>query len=175
MDYLARKIDRSKWEIKSDRGLQHIRADALTGFSLKTDKDELSLWQCTNTQEDMAEVILALITNSRPRLEGIHIILFTQEELIFSQIILVCSPHNAQTVMADLRNRHVDAVQLQMGNIIDLANKIAMKVRQNIDCHSFTRKRVVQILRNAFKSGRVPLDWMTSLKPDEKIEIEHAS
>jgi hypothetical protein len=124
----------------------------------------------------MAEVVLALMTNPRPRLEGIHIILFTQEELILSRITLVCSPYNAQTVITDLRHRHVDAVQLQMESIVDLANKIATKVRQNIDCHSFTRKQVVQILRNAFRSGRLPLDWMTSsLKSDDKIEIEQVS
>jgi hypothetical protein len=175
VDYLARKIDRSKWEVKSESRSEDIRADALTGFSLRTDKDELSLWQCTSNREDIAEVVLALITNPRPRIEGIHIILFAQEELILSQITLVCSPHNAQTAIADLRHRHIDAVQLHMGNIIDLANKIATKVRQNIDCHSFTRKQVVQILRSAFKCGRLPLDWMTSLKPNEKIEIEQAS
>jgi hypothetical protein len=175
VEYLARKIDLSKWEVKSANGPRDIRADALTGFSLRTDKDELSLWKCTNTEEDISEVVLALITNNRPRIEGIHLVLFTKEELILSHITLICSPQNAQTAIADLRKRHIDAVHLRMGNIIDLANKIAEKVRQDTGCYSFTRKRVIQILRDAFKSGRLPLDWLTLLKPDEKIEIERAS
>jgi hypothetical protein len=175
VDYLARKIDKKKWQSNSDIRPQDIRADAITGFSLKTDEDKLSLWQCTNTPEDIAEVALALVTNPRPIIEGMHIVLFTQEELIQSHITLVCSPVKAQTAIASLRNRHVDAVQLEIVNIIDLANKIAMKVRKDIDCHSFRRKQVVQILRNAFKSGRLPREWITKLQPVDKTEIEQAS
>lgn len=171
MDYLARKIDLKKWQIKPNSRLEDIRADALTGYSLRTDKDELSLWQCTNTQEDITEVVLALTTNPRPRIETIYIILFAREELILSNITLVPSPHKAQTAIADLCNRHVDAVQLHMGNIVDLANKISTKVRQNIECYTFSKKHVVQILRNAFKAGRLPPEWIAQLSDDEKNEL----
>jgi hypothetical protein len=173
VEYLARKFDPGKWGPKPYLGAQDIRADAITGACLRTQSDELSLWQCSNEKEDVAEVVLALMANSRTNtIEGTHIVLFEMSELITDEFILVCTPQNAQTLIDDLSKRHVDAIQLHMEKIVCLAQKIATKARQKIGCYSFTRKEVLTILRNAAKSGRLDLNLLTHIKPEQKAEIQ---
>src|ERR671919_635538 len=107
VEYLARKIDPGKWGTKSYLQPQDIRADAITGPSLQTKDDKLSLWQCTKEQEDISEVVLALMANERTSVvEGIYILLFEMNELITEEFKIINTPKNAQTLVADLCNRH---------------------------------------------------------------------
>jgi len=173
VEYLARKIDPGKWETKSYLKPQHIRADAITGGCLRTDSDKLSLWRCAKGPEDVSEVVLAVSANDRIRtVEGIYIVLFEANELTLEKFKIKDTPNHAQTVVSDLRDRHVDVVELHMNKVVELAHKVADKVRHGTDLLFFTRAQVLKIFRGAIQDKRLNLKLLSSLKVGEKTEIE---
>ena len=111
MHYLARKIQRAKWDPSPNIPADEIRADAITGGCLKTSDDTLSLWQCRDSREDVEEIALVLASNMN-RIEGIHIVLLNNESLENSNLSLEFT--QGVTPVEDLRERHIDITNLTM-------------------------------------------------------------
>jgi hypothetical protein len=82
LEYLARKINSSRWEPTDYTGLEDICADAIT-ICLKTDGDTLSFWHCNATKNDVSEVVLAFASTMKV-IDGLHIVLV---EKVFLKIM----------------------------------------------------------------------------------------
>ena len=168
MEYLARKISRAKWEIKPSMGQDEISADAITGC-LRTQDNALSFWQCNLNEEDVTEVVLALVT-SMQRIDAMQIVLLHRNELEADIFTLKSTPGN--TPIDDLHSRHRDVVNLDMKRLCALAEKIATKVRGDSDCYQFTRVKVREILHQAVKTGRVRIDQLQDKVQGEIRKIQ---
>src|SRR5690242_12787302 len=138
LKYLARKISRSKWEIKLPEHPNEIRADAITAC-LRTTQDSLSFWQCKRDEQDIAEVVLAL-SAPMDKIETIDIVLLDKDTMVSNNLSLEAT--EGITPVADLRNRHIDLVNLDMIRLCHVGREIAAKVRQDFDCYRFTKAQV---------------------------------
>ena len=170
MNFLARKISRAKWEPTPYTGTDGIRADAITGSCLRTENDTISFWQCDQDVEDVSEVVLAL-ASSMEKIETMHLILLDRDYLHENGFIIAITPEHANTPVENLRNRHVDLVDLTLVQIVFLAKEIANKVRQNSDFYLFTKRAVQEKLCSAVNSGRLTLD---SLQNKVKLEVQNS-
>lgn len=173
MEYLARKINRTKWHSVSYNGSTDIQADAITSC-LRTQSNELSVWQCDTARPDVGEVVLALaLESAKDRIDKMHIVLLHKDHVENDGISQ--RPTLGNTLVADLRARHRDLINLTMTKLCMLARRISTEVekyadqeRADISCsHSFTRKDVTDIIRNAVKAGRVKKEELP-----EKIKID---
>lgn len=161
MEYLARKINRNKWPGVSNNGITDFQADAITGC-LRTLNNELSVWQCDTARSDVGEVVLALaLADKRDRIDKIHVALIHKDHVENDGITQ--KPTLGHTLVVDLCSRHRDLVNLTMTKLCLLAGRISTEVenysdkeRADISCsHSFTKKDVTDIIRNAVRAGRV--------------------
>lgn len=160
MDYLARKISRSKWESRPYVGPEDVRADAVTGC-LRTSNDTLSLWRCSQDNSDVSEVVLAFAA-SMDVIEGIHIVLLDQNDLNNDGLILRRTPENANTPVKELSNRHIDLENLTMTKLSSLARRIANNVRQGSNLYHFTKKDIREILCRAVKNNRLNIQALNA-------------
>ncbi len=167
MQYFARKISRPKWEVKPFMNPDEISADAITSC-LRTTNNTLSLWECSTREDHISEVILAIVT-SMDRIDRIHIILLRRDELEADGLTLISNPGN--TPIVDLRDRHVDVVNLEMKKLCSIARKRATNVRNDQDFHQFTRAHVKEMLRDTVMSDRVGID---QLKENVQRELINA-
>lgn len=155
MQYLARKIQRAKWYVLPFMTTVEISADAITGHSLRTTGNELSLWECDTVDDDLREVVLALAANMQ-HLETVDIVLLRRSEL--DALEFQMEPREGNTPVQSLRHRHINAVKLTASKIYQLAEKIALNVRENLLCYRFIMSDVRNILIEGIKSGRLDLD-----------------
>jgi hypothetical protein len=164
LKYLARKISRSKWEIQSPDYPDEIRADAITAC-LRTTQDSLSFWQCQGDKQDIAEVALAL-SAPMDTIEAIHIVLLDKDKIVSSNLSLEAT--EGITPVADLRNRHMDLVNLDMVRLCYVGREIAAKVRQDFDCYKFTKAEIRNFICSAVKNKRLDIQ---ELKEKVKKEV----
>jgi hypothetical protein len=152
VDHLARKIRISKWESTSyTKGTSDVRADSITGRDLQTTHECLSVWRCSNSKDDAAEIALALATTFST-IEGVHIVLLDRRSL--EDLGFAFNDVRGDTRVEDLNERHTDIVDLDIFKIILLAICITIKVRAD-DCYQFTKREVEGLLRKAIGSGRL--------------------
>lgn len=163
MEYVARKISRAKWELKSYMESDDIGADAVTGC-LRTSNNTLSVWQCSLEETDVAEVVLALATPME-RIDKIDVVLIHKNDLDEDGCILEATLGN--TLVDDLRARHMDIININLTKLCSLARRIATKVRQNSNCYLFTKSKVQDIIVKAVKNNRLDVDSL-----NEKVRIE---
>lgn len=153
--YLARKITRSKWDPKPYTG-EGVRADAITSC-LRTQEDSLSFWRCNHDPLDVKEVILALaLGEKRDRLDKIEIVLLEQKRLISDGFVF--KPTDGDTLVSDLRARHLDLVELSLMKLYMLASHIIKVTRGSSEAYyfySFNEKNVTAIVKAATIAGRV--------------------
>jgi hypothetical protein len=167
LEYLARKINRNKWHAISHDGLTDIQADAITGC-LRTQSNELSVWQCDTTRSDVSEIVLALtLVDSKSRIDKMYIVLLDKNHIESDGINLKTTSGN--TLVEDLKPRHRDITDLTMTKLCILAKLVSTQV-ENYDgqesavtscLHSFTKTQVANIIRNAINSGRVNKDQLS--------------
>lgn len=165
--YAARKFNRAKWEkppfIKDD----DIPADAVT-ICLKTGDNKLSLWECTDEKTSLEDVVLALATGVRVgQLEKMHVIALPKEELASAQLVLYKSQGDTQ--VQELRERHLDLIELTLSKLAAFARLMATQMRGDINCHSFTKKEVAKIINNSISAGRITAD---KLAPGIQAELD---
>ena len=157
MKYLARRIGNREaaiWNPTAYTGNDGIRADALTK-EFRTTNDTLSFWKCEDTPEDLAEIALAL-AGSMTELSKFWIVLIDQDFLESKGFQLKATL--GTTPIQDLRDRHIDIVELDAMNLTVLAQEITQLIRQSNNCYSFTKKGVGDLLRNAIESKRLLIE-----------------
>jgi hypothetical protein len=167
LEYLARKINRNKWNTTSHDGSTDIQADALTGC-LRAQSNDLSVWQCDTARSDVSEIVLALtLVDSKSRIDKMYIVLIDKNDIESDRINLKVTSGN--TLIEDLQPRHRDLVDLTMTKLCRLAQLVSRQV-ENYDgqenavtscLHSFTKTQVANIIRNAINSGRVRKDQLS--------------
>lgn len=155
MEHVARKFSRAKWEVLSFMDDNDIAADAITSC-LKTVNNTLSFWNCTEEQSTVEEVVLALATGPKSRLEKLHLLALSNEDLQVAGLSLRQS--DGQTVVQDLRNRHVDMIELTLVKLSRVAHLMASQIRGEVKYHLFTKRKVREIVRKAISSKRVSID-----------------
>jgi hypothetical protein len=168
MEYLARKITRSKWA-KEAEGMRpgDIRADAITGC-LRTSGDALSVWECDDDPADVAETILALAAAGN-QIAKMDVVLLGKEQLLTANISVRSTPERALTPVGDLRQRHVDIVRVDMSRLCAISAAIAARVRSDAHCYQLSRKEVAGLIYEAVVNRRVSRG---SLHPDLVDEVE---
>jgi hypothetical protein len=165
-DYRARKFNRAKWEkppfIKDD----DIPADAL--ICLRTADNKLSFWECSNQNDSVEDVVLALATGSKIKyLEKMHVIVLPIESLDSAHFPV--DRKEGDTHVEDLKLRHVDLIELTLSKLTVLAKLMAAQMRDDVGCYSFTKKQVADILNNSISKRRITID---RLSPEISGELE---
>jgi hypothetical protein len=167
LKYLARKINRNKWNTISHDGSTDIQADALTGC-LRTQSNGLSVWQCDTARSDVSEIVLALtLVDSKSRIDKMYVVLIDRNDIESNGISLEVTSGN--TLIEGLQPRHRDLADLTMTKLCRLAQLISRQVENydgqenaEISClHSFTKTQVANIIRNAINSGRVKKEQLS--------------
>lgn len=160
MKYLVRKVSRAKWEIKAELPSGSIAADAVT-TDLKTQGNELSLWFCAaESDEELTDIVLALVAGpNRDRADTIDIVWF--ESSLMEKDGVSIEPSAGETYVADLRDRHVNAVRLELDAIGCIATHIASAIRDKEQTKRLSPRKVIGVLRDAVSAGRLNLDDLT--------------
>lgn len=163
MEYIARKINQARWE-PAPHDPEGIRADALK--CLMTRNDSLSFWECTATIEDMKETALAVV-GGMDHIQAFDLVLIEKARL--TAIAHVYTP--GATVVADLRDRHLDYEKLNVDHIHELAGEIAEQVRgqQSFRIRRFTKAEVRKLLGEAIQAGRLQVE---DLKDDVRKHFD---
>lgn len=167
--FLVRKVSQEKWRRQASLGEAEIGADALG--EIRTTKNALSFWCApTDSTSDLNAVALALAATG-DRLDKMDLAWVDRSAAEGGGIKLETTP--GDTCIADLRDRHVDAVNLDVHRLITLAGVIAGAVRQSAEgtarVRRLTRSEMLQILRDALVSGRLKAE---DLKPSLRKEVE---
>ena len=157
MKYLARRIgsrEAAIWNPTEYTGNDGLRADALTK-EFRTTNDTLSFWKCEDTPENLAEIALAL-AGSMTELSKFWIVLTEQDFLESKGFKLKATL--GKTPIQDLRDRHIDIIELDAISLAMLAQEITQLSRQSQNCYPFTKKKVHELLRNAIENGRLLIE-----------------
>jgi len=142
---------------KPGLGPDSIRADAVTGGCIRTADDTLSVWSCFSDKKHIEEVVLALALGPKiDHLEAMDVVLLSRSILETQGLTLEITP--GDTLVEDLRGRHVNLVNLDMNKICFLAVQIAANLRQNDSCYRFTKGEILALACAAVKAERVSLN-----------------
>lgn len=155
MSYLAHKISRSKWDHQSFMKLDDISSDALTSC-LRTRNNQLSFWNCKTTSIAEVEIIALALAGGMERIDSIDIVLIPKRVLNESQFQFEQNP--GSTAVTDLKDLHVDMVQLTAKKLCQLVSIVAPNVRNSTSCFRFTRTKMLGFLSNAINEDRVELE-----------------
>lgn len=166
MVYLARKINRAKWNKRYGLSDGEISADGIT-IDLKTDNNALSAWQChTSEDQDLDTVALAL-ASGRNSVDRLDFVLLPDEELRDGGLTLTNT--RGTTPVADLADLHVSITQLDYERLGVLARYIDAAVKEN-RFRIVPKKRVRELLVRAVNEGRVNLDAMDNRLREQVIQ-----
>lgn len=165
MDYLARKISRAKWEPVGDDVKvtpASVSADAI-GASLRTIGNRLSVWECDNEPDDVAEVVLALACPPGVRrlddlvVETMDVVLIPKQELNAAGFRFEFT--DGDTSVDDLRGRHIDVEIPNLAKLSDFALLVAAAYRdpQRGLYRRFTAAQVRRTVDAAAAAGRIRL------------------
>lgn len=158
MTYLAHKISRAKWAHLDFMKVDDIGADALT-VCLRTRENQLSFWRCDSTNDsDVEEVVLAL-AGGMDRLDTIDIVLIPNES--FDHSVYQIEPSPGKTAVKDLRNLHVDIIELTAKKLCRLIPVFAANVRNDSTYFRIKRSKVRDMLNQALKEDRIDLDTLS--------------
>ena len=156
MGHVVRKISRAKWDPKEELGSDAISADAVTS-DLRTNGNCLSFWECTdaNSEIELHEIVLAL-AGAFERLDKIDVAWIDQD--VAAKKGITFEKSEGRTLVADLRKKHLDAIQLELNKITILAKLLAKAVRNDNNFRRYTRKDVLKVLTEAIQKGRLSID-----------------
>ncbi|MBI4717396.1 MAG: hypothetical protein HY763_06300 [Planctomycetes bacterium] len=171
MNMLARKISRAKWERKPHLAPNEIGADAITAC-LRTSGDALSWWRCADEEEDVARVALAValpVDKDKQKLETIDVALVPAVEL--ESIGLSLRDSEGNTLVNDVRARHVDVVYFDVDRLAAVARMLAPRIRSGTQVFTFTSARVKRLFREAIGDNRVDPSALSD-KILAKLDIE---
>lgn len=159
--YLVRKITRSKWERTDQLGDNEIPADGITA-DLRSTNNALSLWACADASESLDDAVLALAAGFE-RIDKIEVIWIDRESLKAASVKL--DKTQGRTPVADLVDRHIDAVQLDLIRLGRFAEQVSTALKAG-QYRRLTKKQVARLIATAVEDGRVALDDL-----QEKVKI----
>lgn len=156
MGHVVRKISRAKWDPKEELGSDAISADAVTS-DLRTNGNCLSFWECidANNEIELHEIVLAL-AGAFERLDKIDVAWIDRDAAANEGVTFEKS--EGKTLVADLREKHLNAIRLELNKISILAKLLAKAVRNDNNFRRYTRKDVLKILAKAVQDGRLSID-----------------
>jgi hypothetical protein len=167
MPYVARKYQRSKWDVDPTfMSADDIQADAV-GVCLRTSSNNLSFWRCDNNQEDVREVALAVACKGTS-IDKMNLILFDEQEILRLGFDLHEAPQNA-THVEDLTSRHLNLTHLTVATLSDFAYFMKPRVLDQIQCYMLSALEVFGLLNNAISAGRLN---KTSVDPKLSEDID---
>ena len=156
---LARKISRAKWEPKEYLAADEIRADVISGC-LRTTGDTLSWWRCTDDEEDVAEVALALAAGPKfERFDTIYVVRLP--EAVFANAGLASESTDGETAVKDLRPRHMDLVSLDVERLAMVARILGPLIRSGDKVVRFTKAQLMTIVTTAIHEERLDENDLT--------------
>ena len=154
---LARKISRAKWQQKEYLAETEIRADAISGGCLRTKDDKLSWWRCTDDEEDVAKVALALAVGPKiDRFDTIDVVVLP--EAVLTEAGLASESTEGETPVKDLRSRHVDLVRLDVERLANVARILAPRIRSGDKVVRFTEAQLMTLVTTAIDDKRLDKD-----------------
>jgi len=166
MPYVARKYQRSKWDIDpAFMSIDDIQADAV-GVCLRTSSNNLSFWRCENNQLDVYEVALAVACKGTS-IDKMTLILFEEDDIFRLGFQFHEAPENA-THVEDLTSRHLNLTHLTVATLSNFAHFMKPRVLDQIQCYILTAREVFGLLDNAISAGRLN---KTSLDPKLSQDI----
>jgi len=151
MQFVVRKIDLGKWFQTDIANGRPPSADACTGC-LRTQKNALSLWAVQN-EADADEGVLAQVTVF-DHLDTIDIVFLEKSDVEAAELNLVATP--GRTLVADLKDRHRDIIDLDYVSLGVVANLIITKIREGA-VKRYTKGDLKQLLKTALEMGRLTL------------------
>lgn len=159
--YLVRKITRAKWDRTDQLGEGEIPADAVTA-DLRTTDNALSLWASPDA-DGLNDAVLALVAGAE-RVDKVDVVWI--ERASFKDVGVELDQTDGRTPVADLVDRHEDAVRLDLVRLGRFAEQVvhALGAEQH---KRLTKKKVAQLIAAAVDAGRVPLE-----KLEEKVQAE---
>lgn len=150
---LARKISRAKWQQKKYLAETEIRADAISGC-LRTTDDTLSWWRCADDEEDLAEVALALTAGPKiDKFDKIDVVMLP--EAVLADAGLERKSTEGETLVEDLRSRHVNLVNLDVERLARVARILHPLIRSDGKVFPFTKRRLMTLVTTAIHDKRL--------------------
>ncbi|MBD3308640.1 hypothetical protein GF339_19680 [candidate division KSB3 bacterium] len=166
MEYLVRKVSRAKWAVPSfGVNDSEIAADAVKGC-LRTSGNTLSFWQCNSEPEDVNEAVLAL-ASSMERLDTFDVIVIPKNDL--NDFSFEATLGN--TPISDLRERHLDMIELTMGKLTEVARYVANSIRNENKCQRFRKKQLEGLVMKAVRDGRLRIEDLSDRQQRLREEI----
>lgn len=196
MQYLIRKITKSKWKNSDDSQpleLQQLSSDALTRC-LSTTNSSLSFWEATittteldelinlsggtvalntlnNLPKDIIKVLVALSTGENAdRFAATDIVFFQKQESIFSEHNIHLQQNDGDTVFQNLKSLHRDLSNLNYGNFLIVATEIFNCINDG-KMFRITASGIKSIVQNYFNENEeeqssISVEWLKKMKID---------
>jgi hypothetical protein len=165
MVFLVRKIDGAKWRQNDIENGSEASADAITGSSLRTLSNALSVWMIHDeTEASINEAFLAIGSFS-DHMDTFEIALLPETQLTHAGLSIVET--DGETLIGDLVKTHRDIVDLNYSKIGSLKNIIIDSFREG-RVKKIRRQQLKTLLEGAIRSGRIQKD---ALKDDVKKNI----
>lgn len=162
MSRLCRKITPSKWRSNIDASVDNIPADA--AWDLKTTDNTLSFWEALSVEgvgSKDDDAILAIL-GSLNRLETVDVVFIDRNA---AQGVSFKSSRG-ETIVKDLENLHVDAIDLNLSSLHIAARAVANEVYLNKNVR-ITKAKVRERLMGAMSTGRIDASKLSdSLKKE---------
>jgi len=126
--FLARKINRAKWDPVEGFADGEIAADAVT-VDLRTTGNTLSFWTCASAaDEEINATVLALMSVAE-RIDKIDVTWIQDAEVRSRGLAVVKT--DGRTPVESLRERHVDIARLDLHRLGSVAKMISKAVADN--------------------------------------------
>ena len=156
--FLARKINRAKWDPTTGLLLSNVRSDAIT-IDLRTQFDKLSFWKCGTslTDEEDIQAAAMAIASANPSWGKLDIVWLHVED--FQQDTQIWEWVEGESPIQDLNDRHVHAIQLTYGRLGNLAERIVDAINAN-QIRRFDKDEIVKLLGQAVNQGRLNIEHL---------------
>jgi len=166
----ARKVNhRTKWGNVEGFAAGEICSDAVTR-DLATQNNELSFWSCTSPDEqELQEAVLAMAANG-DRLDKMDVAWLDRDDVERAAVAVQPSPHNANTPVQTVKNKHVDFANLDLGRLGKVATLMRDAVVGN-GCKRFAKAEVLSVLVKAVRDGKLKVE---QLKDELRSKVEAA-
>ncbi len=169
MTLVLRLIRQSHWDApgKYDWLAEgEIPADSLADFA-NTTENRLSVWFVGDDEGNLNDVVAALAA-SREKAAKLDYLLFTRDHLDAAGIETRESAGN--TPDERINGLHRDLIHLSAGKVLALTTAVW---RQNLGPRRIDERRAVQLVAEAVRSGRIPVEKLRpKLRDDVRLYLD---
>jgi hypothetical protein len=162
MRLLVRKIEAAKWQQNDIKNGAEVSADAITGSSLKTVSNSLSVWMIEN-ELALDNAVLAVVAQGQ-YLESMDFAYFDQSALEAAGLQVICT--RGISPVKHLTETHRDIVGLTYRSLGLVAN-IVVDCFKTEKTRRFTKIQLRNLLREAIQVGNLNLQDLNKKIQDE--------